>query len=94
MNHTAPDYLNPAIAPGMKRVRIPVVDASDETVAPYGRLVDDPEDVDIEIRRWPASGWRPVDSDSGNEGGTTEGVFHSEWRGDILYGRNDAVGGH
>jgi hypothetical protein len=35
-----------------------------------------------------------VDSDSGNEGGTTEGVFISEWKGDVLYGRNEAVGGH
>jgi hypothetical protein len=35
-----------------------------------------------------------VDLDSGNEGGITEGVFSSEWKGDILYGRNEAVGGH
>ena len=26
--------------------------------------------------------------------GTTQGTFVSEWRGDILYGRNEAVGGH
>ena len=37
---------------------------------------------------------RPIDADTGDQGGTTEGVFVSEWRGDILYGRNDAVGGH
>jgi hypothetical protein len=35
-----------------------------------------------------------VDSGTGNQGGTTEGVFISEWRGDVLYGRNEAVGGH
>ena len=35
-----------------------------------------------------------VDSDSGDEAGTTEGVFISEWHGDIVYGRNEAVGGH
>ena len=44
--------------------------------------------------RWPAQGSRPVDPDSGDEGGTTEGVFISEWKGDILYGRNQAVDGH
>lgn len=91
---TAPDYLNPDIPAGLSRVRIPVIDADDENIAPYGRLVDDPEQQAIEIRRWPATGWRPVDPDTGDEGGTTEGVFHSEWLGDILYGRNEAVGGH
>ena len=37
---------------------------------------------------------RPVDLDTGDQGGTTEGTFVSEWKGDILYGRNAAVGGH
>jgi hypothetical protein len=35
-----------------------------------------------------------VDEDSGDQGGTTQGVFVSEWQGDILYGHNEAVGGH
>ena len=48
----------------------------------------------IEIVRWPAQGWRAVDEDSGDEGGTTQGVFVSQWRGDVLYGRNEAVDGH
>ena len=89
----APDYLAPGIPPGLARVRIPVVDASPESLAGYGRLVHDPDDVAIEIVRWPAKGWRPVDPDSGDEGGTTEGLFVSEWRGDVLYGSNEAVGG-
>jgi hypothetical protein len=90
----APDYLNPALPEGLARVRMPVVDATESALAGYGFLVDDPEACAIEIVRWPAQGWRPVDDDSGDEGGTTEGVFISEWRGDILYGRNEAVDGH
>ncbi len=90
----APDYLNPALPEGLARVRMPIVDATESTLAGYGYLVDDPEACAIEIVRWPAQGWRPVDDDSGDEGGTTEGVFVSEWRGDILYGRNEAVDGH
>jgi Ureidoglycolate lyase len=90
----APDYLNPAIPDGMRRVRMPVVDATDAALAGYGCLVDDPHACKIEIVRWPSQGWRPVDDDSGDEGGTTQGVFVSEWRGDILYGSNEAVGGH
>ena len=32
-----------------------------------------------------------MDSDTGDEGGTTEGVFECEWKGDILYGKNEAI---
>jgi hypothetical protein len=89
-----PDYLNPNIPPNMNRVSIPVVEATNESLQGYGCLVDAPDHVKVEIVRWPAQGRRPVDTDSGDEGGTTEGVFVSEWRGDIIYGRNEAVGGH
>ena len=43
----------------------PLVDASDEALAGYGRLVDDPAAFPIEIVRWPATGWRPIDPNSG-----------------------------
>jgi hypothetical protein len=35
-----------------------------------------------------------VDEDSGDEAGWVEGIFHGEWQGDVLYGRNEAVSGH
>jgi len=73
---------------------MPVLEATGDTLRGYGDLVDDPQSCPIEIVRWPPSGWRPVDEDTGNQGGTTEGVFVSEWQGDILFGRNEAVGGH
>ena len=75
----APNYLNPDLPPGLKRVRMPVVAATADALAGYGFLVDDPARCEIEIVRWPAQSWRPVDPDSGDEGGTTEGVFVSEW---------------
>lgn len=89
-----PDYLNPALPANLKRLRIPVVPATDEALQGYGVLVDDPEAVKVEIVRWPAQGWRAVDTDSGDEGGVTDGIFECEWKGDVLYGRNGAVGGH
>lgn len=89
-----PNYLNPDVPPGMRRVQMPLVDANEDNLRGFGVLVDDPRGFRIEIARWPAQGWRPVDSDSGDEGGTTRGVFVSEWKGDVLYGRNEAVGGH
>jgi hypothetical protein len=88
------DYLNPDLPRGLSRVTMPVVDATEAALDGYGRLVDDPSACVIEIVRWPAKGTRPVDPDTGDEGGTTEGTFVSEWKGDVLYGRNDAVGGH
>lgn len=91
---TPPDYLNPGLQPGLQTHRIPVVRANAQTLQGYGLLVDDPAAQEIEIVRWPAQGWREVDSDCGDEGGTTEGVFTAEWRGDILYGVNEAVGGN
>jgi len=88
------DYLNPALPPGLRRVSMPVVDATPTTLDGFGRLVTDPSECSIEIVQWPAVGTRPIDAGTGDEAGTTEGTFVSEWRGDILYGRNEAVSGH
>ena len=87
------DYLNPALPAGLERLRMPLIDATPEMLKDYGRLVDDAEACTIEIVRWPAQGWRPVDEDTGDQGGITEGIFASWWEGDVLLGRNDAVGG-
>jgi ureidoglycolate lyase len=73
---------------------VPLVEATDDSVQGYGCLVDHPDDIDVEIVRWPATGWRKVDEDSGDEAGWVEGIFHGEWQGDVLYGRNEAVSGH
>lgn len=87
------DYLNPDLPPDLRIVPMPVVDATAESLEGFGRLVTRPENCHIEIVRWPATGWRPVDAETGDEAGTTEGIFVSQWKGDVLYGRNDAVGG-
>jgi hypothetical protein len=70
----------------------PLVEATDETLAGYGRLVDDPETFPIEIVHWPAQGWRQVDAGSGDQGGVAEGLFEFWWKGDTLWARNNAVG--
>ena len=70
----------------------PLVEATDESLAGYGCLVDDPAAFPIEIVRWPAQGWRPIDANSGDQGGVTEGLFEFWWRGETLYARNNAVG--
>jgi hypothetical protein len=78
---------------GVTRVHeTPLVAASDESLSGYGRLVDDPKAFKIEIVRWPAQGWRPIDANSGDQGGVAEGLFEFEWRGETLFARNNAVG--
>ncbi len=73
--------------------QVPLVIATEKTVEGYGCLVDDPEAFDIEIVRWPAQGSRPIDENTGDEGGFVEGIFHGNWEGDVLMGRNEAVDG-
>ena len=70
----------------------PLVLADDQNLAGYGCLVDEPKIFPIEIVRWPAGGWRPVDDNSGDQGGVTEGLFEFWWRGETLFARNNAVG--
>jgi ureidoglycolate lyase len=78
---------------GVRRVhQTPVIAASDASIEGYGCLVDDPKGFAIEIVRWPARGWRPIDKNSGDQGGVTEGIFEFRWKGETLYARNNAVG--
>ena len=78
---------------GVRRAHAaPLVVATEASLAGYGRLVEAPADFPIEIVRWPAQGWRPIDENSGDQGGVTEGLFEFAWRGETLYARNNAVG--
>lgn len=89
------DYLNPEIPPGTVSRKIATVIADSSSLDGYGVLVEkDYASFPIEIVRWPSQGWRKVDEDCGDEGGTTEGTFFSSWHGDILMGSNEAVGGN
>ena len=85
--------MSETLEPGTSEIfEMPLVAADERSLAGYGQLVDDSGTVEIEIVTWPAQGWRPVDPGTGNEGGTTEGLFEFWWAGDVLHGRNEAVG--
>ncbi len=78
---------------GVRREHVaPLVVASNASLEGYGCLVDEPETFPIEIMRWPAQGWRPIDLNSGDQGGVTSGLFEFWWKGETLYARNNAVG--
>ena len=70
----------------------PVIAATSASLAGYGCLVEDPKTFPIEIVRWPALGWRPIDTNSGDQGGVVEGLFEFWWKDETLYARNNAVG--
>ncbi len=89
----AVNYLEPDVPGQLPWHDVQLIKADADSVKGYGFLVDDADAFDIEIVRWPAQSWRPVDADTGDEGGTVEGIFHSEWVGDVLRGRNEAVDG-
>lgn len=89
------NYLDPDVpTSGLRLVDVPVIDAARQDISRYGEVVRDPKRHKVEIVKWPLKGWRVLDAGTGDEGGTTEGVFACEWRGNRLYGRNEAVDGH
>jgi len=88
------DYLNPQVPPELPWHEVPLVKATSRSLKGYGKLVspDEVADYPIEIVRWPAQGWRPVDEGTGDEAGTVSGDFEFFWQGDIFRGKNKAVG--
>jgi len=78
---------------GVRRVHeTAIVAANDESLKGYGCLVDEPKSFPIEVVRWPPQGWRPIDENSGDQGGVTEGLFEFWWERGTLFARNNAVG--
>ena len=93
MTH-APTYLFEAREkPSLPTFDVPLIEASDQSMRGFGCLVADPDSFEIEIVRWPAPGWRPVDQGTGDEAGQVEGEFQCTWTGDVLRATNSAVGG-
>lgn len=85
------NYLSPDVPSKLPWYEMPIVIATSESLKGYGQLIDDYENFAIEIVTWPAQGWRPIDLGTGNQGGTTTGIFDVWWEGDFLYGKNQAV---
>ena len=92
MDHAESKYLfDPKQKPALPQVSVPLVPADDAALDGYGYLVEDPDQFEVEIVKWPAEGWRAVDDGTGEEGGSTEGIFHCQWKNSVLKARNEAV---
>lgn len=91
----APVYIFEASEkPSLDWFDVPLIEATSESVKEYGCLVGDPDNFEIEIVQWPAPDWRPIDDGTGDEAGYVEGIFYGEWKGDVLFGSNEAVNGN
>ena len=69
---------------------VPLLPLTEETAAPFGELIDNIADAEIELVPWRVHGSRAVTS--GGFGDVIEGQFHCFWRGEMMFGRNHAVG--
>src|SRR4051794_32297900 len=56
-------------------IGVPLVRATSESLKGFGEIVLDPKTHKVQIVPWPVRGRRKLDPGTGDEGGTTEGVF-------------------
>jgi len=83
----------PSLARGEARAhRVPLVAASKDSLAGFGRIVTDFAGDRVTIVTWPQPAWRPIVAGTGNEGGTVEDRFVMERRGEVQHAVNLAVG--
>ena len=88
---TSENFRSPNLKKVKNIVELPVIDVVDNRdLEGYGYLVDDVNDFTVEsgnfeIVKWPTSGWRKLDPDTGDEAGTTEGDF------EVMYCRKDIL---
>lgn len=80
--------------PGISIVEVPLIKGTEESLDGLARLETSFEAAEVEVVTWPSPGWRPVVSGTGNEGGVTEGTFEVYRSGQLVLGRNHAVGGY
>ena len=80
--------------PAISVLPVPLLHATTDSFAAFGRLVTDYQAEQVFIETWPASGWRTVEAGTGNEGGIAEGNFEFSRNGSLMIARNHAVNGH
>ena len=89
-------FRDPDIPKGLKVVDVPVRLATPESLKGFGLLISERDELtaekkNFEIVKWPVSGWRKLDPNTGDEAGTTEGDFEVHWAGDYYMGKNLAI---
>jgi hypothetical protein len=72
--------------------RVPLIDANQDSLLGFGRMVADFAHEPVTIVTWPQPDWRPIVAGTGNEGGIVEDCFVMERHGEIQHAVNQAVG--
>lgn len=87
------NYLRPEVPGALPWHKVRTLTATNENLKGYGCLVaaNEYESYPVEIVQWPKQHGRPVDTGTGNEAGTKQGIFDFWWEGEVLFGRNNAV---
>lgn len=80
--------------PDISVIDVPLVVATAESLTGLATPVAAFETAEVEIVVWPPAGWRPVVAGTGDQGGVTSGEFEVYRQGQLVLGRNHAVGGH
>jgi len=94
-NQTGVDLAAPPSTRGVGAARVfdvPLVRATAESLAGFGRPVADFATAGCDITPFPLAGWRRAVPGTGDEGGCVEGVFTNERRGLVHYSVNVALG--
>ncbi|GMI26139.1 hypothetical protein TeGR_g11719 [Tetraparma gracilis] len=90
------NFRAPALPTGLKVHDVPLVEATDESLLGFGKVLSSADEIscenrNFEIVKWPVQGRRQLDPGTGDEAGTTEGDFLVHWTGDFFHGKNLAV---
>ena len=93
---SAENYRAPLLLHDLEIYNVSVIQATSKTLAGYGKLITNANEISIErgnfeIVSWPIVGTRQLDPHTGNEGGTTDGDFKVWWQGDYYYAKNLAI---
>uniref|UniRef100_A0A6C0KIC4 Ureidoglycolate hydrolase n=1 Tax=viral metagenome TaxID=1070528 RepID=A0A6C0KIC4_9ZZZZ len=72
---------------------VPIIKATSENFKDYGNFVYDYEEENVIIESWPINGKRKLYPGTGIGGGIAEGKFSYKYDNNLLYAKNEAVGG-
>ena len=94
---SAANFRDPKLPHGLQIIDVSLEEATPEALHEVGaRLISGPDEISVanknfDIVKWPVQGWRQLDPQTGDEGGTVEGDFDVYWDGDFYFGENKGI---
>ena len=91
-NQTGLDLAAPPSTRSLRVHTVPLLPATAENLAGFGRPIADFKTCGCDITPWPLSGWRPLCAGTGVEGGVVEDVFRLTRVGSVQFAQNVGLG--